>query len=366
MTICIKAMVLSGWFCGLAGGLNAQAAEKDLDAAIMPGADLVTKFDVKNVLTTPFYKEVKNEAKDVEMIKFLEILGLTVDDLGSGVLACDFDVAVPGVNGTDDPAAAIAVDSAKPWDLQKITAMIILEQAKKKRQVETSALTLGGKAVTKFKTSPEAPAAGQPARADKEQDFFMAADGTILLVTNTEATMTGALTRKAAGEMATLDPQLAAYCAAAPQAQVRGGIVFPEKIKAKMKGDGKPIQGNGPNVAIQESFRNLQQVGWTIVCDKDAVIKLNMGLDSKETADKGVMAVNGMVGMIRGFMAMQQGQPQANPQVEVMGDFLNGFKIAGQGKDVMVDLTVTAAWCKKAQGAKQAAANRVVAPPQEE
>jgi hypothetical protein len=357
----IKAMMVSGLFCGLAWGLGARGAEKDLDAAVMPGADLVGRFDVKALLATPFYKEVKDEAKDVELVKFLEMLGLTVDDLGSGVLAIDFDVPVK--EGTDDPSATIAVDSAKPWNMQKITAMIILDQGKKKRQVETSTVTLAGKTVTKFKASPEAPAAGQPPRRGKVEEFFVAASDTVLFFANTEATMSGSLSRKGSGVMAPMDPKLTAFCTAAPGVQVCGGMILPEKIKAKIKET--PVQ-QGPMAPVQESFRNLQQIGWTVACDKDAIIQIKLGLDTKENADKGVQAALGMIGMIRGLMAMQQGQPQANPQMEVMTDFLQGLKIAGKEQNVVIDLAVTSAWCKKAQTAKKVQGNRVIAPPQEE
>jgi hypothetical protein len=368
----VKAMALSGLFCGMVCGLGTRGGEKDLDAAVMPGADLVTKFEVKKLLATPFYKEVKDEAKEVEMVRVLNLLGLTVEDLGTGVLALDFDVPVK--QGTDDPSATFAVDSAKPWDLQKITAMVILDQGKKKRQVETSTVTLAGKAVTKFKTSPEAAPAGQPAPVGKVEEFFMASAGSVLLVANTEKGMEGALTRQASGVMAPMDPKLVAFCAAMPEAQVRGGIVLPEKLKAKIKGDGKPVQP-GPMAPVQESFRNLQQIGWTIACDKDAAIQLKMGLDTKENVDKGVQATLGMIGMIRGMMAMQQGQPQANPQMEMMTELLQGLKIAGKDQDVVVDLVVSSALCKKAQAANQAgqgrqarrpAGGRVIAQPQDE
>ena len=202
----------------------------------------------------------------------------------------------------------------------------------------------------------------------------MASAGSVLLVANTEKGMEGALTRQVSGVMAPMDPKLVAFCTAMPEAQVRGGIVLSEKLKAKIKGDGKPVPP-GPMAPVQESFRNLQQIGWTIACDKDAAIQLKMGLDTKENVDKGVQATLGMIGMIRGMMAMQQGQPQANPQMEMMTELLQGLKIAGKDQDVVVDLVVSSALCKKAQAANQAgqgrqarhpAGGRVIAQPQDE
>ena len=316
------------------------------DAVVMPGADLIVKFDIKKLLTSPFYKEIKDEAMDVEMAKWLALLGLTVDDLGGGLLALDFDVSAK--TGTDEPSATFAIDAAKPWDMQKISAMMILEQEKKKEKVEISTVTLAGKQVIKFRMTPEEVLANQP---DKGEDLFMVTDGTVLFVTNTEATMVGALTRNESGKLASVDPLLAAYCAAVPEAQVRGGMIFPEKFKAQMKGDGQPIQGDILFGALKESFRNMQQVGWTIICDKDAVVQVKMGLDAKESADKGVQSINGLIAVIR---IMAQGQSQVDPNVEVVNEFLQGLKVAGLDKDVVLDMTITPVWCKKAQATKTA------------
>ena len=392
MKTMFKTMMFSGLFASLAWSLGAAAGEKDLEMAVLPGADLVTRFDVQKLMATPFYQEIKKEDPAKPAVKnpdwakvedFFTQIGIKAEDIGNVLLTVDLDIPADRAELKDEKALfLVGVESAKPWDLKKLSEAVMKAAKGDGEKTEIETLTIEGTPVLKIKTTKERPGAvakaaddgkpADPAAVAKTEAVYLTVIGNdkVLLLSQFEAEIKAAVSRAKAQQPAVLDPKLAAIAAAVPGAQVSGGFILPEVLKQQLqvKPDAQKPEGFNPFGGVQEAFRSLQLVGWSVACDKDAAIQVKCGLGSKEDAAKGGLALNGLVGMFNGLLAMQQGQPQADPNAEIGIKLLQNLKVSNLEQDVIFDLLFPSTLIAKtkAMAAEQAKKVPIIAPAQEE
>lgn len=372
MKTSFKKKMLPAVFSALAWSLGAVAGEKDVEAAVLPGTDLVVRANVHNVMASPFYLELMKEdpakpvAKNPDFVKFEEFfkqLGMTYDDIGNVLLSVDFDVPAERKDEVGECMFLVGIESAKPWDLKKLSEAIAkisaTEEAKKPaglaKKLEFETLAFDGVPVLKVSQAKKAAAEGaaeeaQPENKKKADDAYLAvsADGKVLLLTEFVPEMKQALARLKDQKLADLDPKLKAICGMVPESQVFGGFLLTEKMKGKlMAAPAKAEQGGmDPTAGLEEAFRSLSQVGWSVKFAKDAALQVKAGLGSVNDAAKGATAVNGFVAMMRGLMAMEQGA-DADPEAKIASMLFDNLRIANVDQDVVLDILFSAEWAGK-------------------
>jgi hypothetical protein len=388
-----KTMMISGLFASLALSVGAVAGDKDLEAAVLPGSDLVTRINVQKLMATPFYQEAKKEDPKAAAVKnpewakiedFFNDLGVKIEDVGNVLVTVDFDIPADRPEIKKEKALfLIGLESAKPWDLKKLGDAIVKASKGEGEKVETEYLTIEAAPVLKIKTTKERPGAvakaveegkpADPAAVAETSEGYVATigDGKIMLVTQFAADMKAAIQRAKSQQPAVLDAKLAAISVAVPTAQVSGGFVLPQSMKDKLQPKQPAAEKpEGVNMfgGVQEAFRSLQLVGWSISCDKDATFQVKCGLGKKEDATKGGLALNGMLGMVKGMMAMQQGQPQADPNAQMAMQLMQSLTIGSVEQDVIFDMIFPNGLIAqvKAMAKEEAKKAPFLAPPQEE
>jgi hypothetical protein len=391
MKTSFKMMMLPAVFATLALSLGVAAGEKDVEAAVLPGTDLVTRVNVRKLMASPFYVELTKEdpakpaAKNPDLVKFEDFfkqLGMTYDDIGNVVLTVDFEVPPERKDEVGDTLFLVGVESAKPWDLKKLSeaiAKMAEEEAKKPggaaKKLEFETLTIDGTPVLKIRQAKKGAAEAQPIKKKSPDDAYLAIspDGKVLLLTAFEPEMKQALARLKEQKPIELDPKLKALCGMVPESQVSGGFLLTEKMKAKLMAAPAPAAGEGgnPMTGMQDAFRSLSQVGWSVKLGKDAAVQVKTGLGSVNDAAKGATAVNGFIAMMRGMMAMQQQGQEVKLETMVATMLFDNIRIANVEQDVVLDILFSAEWAAKVKelAAKKAADARkapIQAPAQEE
>ncbi len=389
MNSSLKTMVLSG-LVAFGWSMGAAAGDRDVEMAVLPGADLAARLNVQKLLATSFSQELMKEdpAKPVkqnrELAKFNDFckqLGLVPADIGNIVLTVDFDVPPERKVEVGDNLFMVGIESAKPWDLKKLAAAVAKLDEKPVKEGEAAkpeetagklvfeTLTIEGVAVLKISPAKKADPEAEPEHKKKKgpDDSYLAvsADGKVLLLTQFEPEMKQALVRLKEQRPVELEAKLKALCGPlTANIPFSGGFVLTEKMKDKLQAAPGPEAAGGgmnPMSGIQDAFRSLQQVGWSLKVDKDAALVVKTGLGSVNDAAKGATAINGFIAMARGMLAM--GEADAEPEAKLMTSLFDSLRIANADQDVVVDVLFSAEWAGKVKEAIAKKAAEEAAPP---
>lgn len=413
--------VLAGLAASLAWNANAVANDLDLEAAILPGTDLVVRADIHGVLTSPFGEkflkavpeqdELFGELGFYQQEKFCQRFGVSKYALGKVVFSADFDPPKKEQKEAWDGVFVIGIESTTQWDLKKIAEAVAEPEKEAPRQVAVPqdydglrGLKIGPAADEKEK---------QPPRQHSDEIYLVvSADGTVLLVSQFEPELRAAARMKSQQPVA-LDPKLQALCAAAqPGSQVFGGFLLTSEMKQELHklllpesepvaageekgkaeaGKAKPVaeaekekaeaekakaeaEAQDPWFDMRHGFASLQQLGWSLKLDQNAALQLRAGLPAATAADKANVGLKKALAFLRGMAAANQGDPE---ETALVNGLFDNIKVASAEQDVVLDILFASTWVsqvqakkekdKKAAAEAQAQENRkVVAPPLEE
>jgi hypothetical protein len=322
-------------FLGLAFSFPGQAAECDLQAAIVPDADIVGQFDLDKLAASPFSKSI--DKKDDPLQKeILDQLGIASEDITRAVLS----MSMKGIEepGTKMPMV-FAVESRKPLDLKKISEFIVKKAGENKKTLAIQQLQLEGRPAIKIEN----------AKAGEMTIFLsLSKDSQVMFVAFDEIVLAAMLKRSVAGQAVALPKELDALCKSAADSQMRFCCVLPEAIRAKLREAGKenPQAGNNPFGALATAFRGLEKMSLTAACDDKMQMKLSFELGSPEDAKKGAVAVKGMIDMLTGLVAMQAVNDQ---KLAPVLELFQGITIKDTDKNLALNMVLGIELARKLQ-----------------
>jgi len=328
-----------------------------LEAAIVPGADLVIRVDVQALRSATLCGDAKAEepAADGETPEksedpefdgehFLEVTGLTADDLLSVLVTADLDqVEVGSENADANLQKAVAVAGAR---LGRVLDLDTLEKG-----LRESARGDAPPAITRVDVG-GTPALKIDAPNPEEPDVFVAsvADGKTLLAAANQASLAGALERLSSGRLAAIAPELEVVHASLPAgAQARLGFVLPQKIRDGIaKQIDQPSPENAMAAGFAAPFKKIKSLSFGVEAAERLTVVLAADLGAEDAAQQAQGLLGGMLApMARSALANALGKQAA--EVE------DRLAVTARGTAIDVTLRLTAEDVSAIR-AKQAAA----------
>jgi hypothetical protein len=320
---------------GLFFAIPIQAAECDLQAAIVPEADIVGQFDLDKMAATPFSKAM-DKKEDPLQKEILDQLGIASEDVTRVVLS----MSLKGIDAAGDKVPLVfAAASRKPLDLKKISDFIVKKAGESKKPLAIQGLELEGQPAIKIEND-----------KGKELTIFLSLskDAKVMFVAFDENLLAAMIKRSIAGQAVPLSKELDALCQSTTASQMRFCCVLPEALREKLRAAGKanPEADNNPMGGFSTAFRGLEKLSWTADCDDKMQMKLSFDLGSPEDAKKGAGAVKGMIDMLTGLVTMQVVQDQ---KLAPVLELLQGIAIKDADKNLAVNMVLSIELTKKLQ-----------------
>lgn len=391
-----SSFMLATLAASLAWNGNAAASDRDLEAAILPGTDLVVRADIHGVLTSPFSQkflkaapgqqdELLGDLGFFQQEMFCQRFGISKYALGKVVLSVDFDPPKKEQKEAWDGVFVAGIESTTQWDLEKIADAVAEPEMEAPAEApRLMAVPQNYNGLRGLKIGPVADGKKKPPLRRHSDEIYLvaSADGTVLLVSSFEPELRAAAARMKSQQPAALDPNLQALCATAqPGAQVYGGFLLTAEIKQEFRkllvpesesaaadqakaeagqekaGDEAEkekakaeAEAQDPWFGIRHSFANLQQVGWSLKLDQDAALQLRAGLPAVDDAVKGSEALKKILVFVRGMVTANQ---QDAEETALVNGFFDNIKTSAAGKDVVLDIQFASAWVAQVQAKKE-------------
>jgi hypothetical protein len=299
------------------GGGGDEGAAASLGAAMVPGADLVVRVDVGGLRDASIFagsepeEPVANDPAeggdtDFDGARFLEITGLTPDDVVSVLVTADLDdvdveseapgYELDGVNGV------AGVRLSRALDLDTLEKGL-RESVRGDAPPAITRIEVGGTAALRIDSQDE-----------EEPDVFVASfgDGQTLFAAPNQESLAGALARASSGDLAALSADLERVHAALPAgAQARVGFVVSQKIRdAVAKQIDEP--GNAMAAGFAAPFRDLRSLSFGVEAAQSLTVALAGDLGADEAAQQAKAMLGGMLApMAKAALAEALGRPPA-------------------------------------------------------
>jgi hypothetical protein len=320
---------------GFAFALPGRAAESDLQAAIVPDADILGQIDLEKLSASPFSKAM-DKKEDPLQKEILDQLGIVSEDITRAVLS----MSLKGLDEADAKVPLVfAVESRKPLDLQKISDFIVKKAGENKKPLAIQKLQVEGQPAIKIEND----------KGDQTTILLsLSKDGKVMLVAFDETLLAAMIKRSSNAQAAPLSKDLEALCKSTAASQMRFCCVLPESVREKLREAGKdnPEAGNNPFGGLTTAFRGLERMSWTASCNEQMQMTLSFDLGSPEDAKKGAVAIKGMVDMVSGLVTMQAVQDQ---KLAPVLDLFKGITIQDAEKNLSLNMVVGIELAKKLQ-----------------
>jgi len=310
-----------------------QGSDASLEAALVPGADLVVRVDARAVREAAVFSRGEESKKaasepesrpptaeaqpgtreDFDGEHFLAVTGLSAEDVLAVLVSADLaqlDVSTGDGSASDTDGEAVQSEASR---LEKVTGVAAVQLAK---AVSLDALEKGVRESLRGEAAASVsrvevggrPALKLDAPDPKEPDLYVAgvAGDRVMLVAPNTTSLEGALERAASGRFAELPADLARVDATLPPAALaRVAFVVPQKLRdAIEKQLDDPTPENAMAMGFAQPFRNLRSIAFGLEAAESLTAVLATDLGDESAAQQARSVLGGLVGpMARSALA---------------------------------------------------------------
>lgn len=291
-------------------GCGRKGATSGLDAAIVPGADIVAKVDMEGIRSSAIVQATKNSdsqsnavASDIFWKPFWTATGLTRDDVAGVVVSVDLenlDLAnTPPDSQLNKLEAIMAFELKKSLTMDQLKAGIAAMDVT--HQATVTPVTIEGE--TAFKT-------------EEGGVVSVQGDGRYVFFAPNEGCLGEALIRLKKGKAEKLSPAMStAFKSLSDAPQVRVALVLTEALQAKMKESLEAQRqkassdlGSGMMIGMLGPMVNTESLGLSVTFTSNVALNLGCVFTTVEAATQ----MKGTVDMLLGMLAMAAQQKAPN------------------------------------------------------
>lgn len=287
-----------------------------IDAAIVPGADVVARFDLDAIRAAPIHAAMKQQEAGSPMPGFWKpfwtATGITQDDLSGMIIAVDLDPL-----DLSQPTPDSSLDTLQAVMALQLSKSITLDQLK----AGIAAMDPMGQRQPTEVTVNDIPAL-------KSEDgglVCLQGDGRYIFLSPNEASLTEALDRFKKGRVEALSTSMDAAMQALPGTpQIRAVVVLTEELQAKLKDAYQKNQskasadlGASMILGMTSPLMDLKSLGLGVSCAADLALNLGGVFNKPESALQMKSTLDMAVGMMM-MAAQEQAQGQGNSLAQAL------------------------------------------------